>query len=1214
MERSVCFLALSFLLICGIHMNLAAPVAPSDEEYVNKLALSKVDICPQITCGSTYMNITFLKSDLIRLKVDLANIHLIYPFCRGFADSDSTILIQSRVKKGDCGTQLSVNKTHALYKNNVFLPPDPSLVIYREEYIVDATCAYPLDMNVSLATALNPIISTIIIKLDGIGQFIVEMALFKDPAYSIPREQGDELTTQDFLYIGVLIVEGDTSRFDLVMKNCFATPTQNFYGTLKYYIIKNSCQNENDKTIHIAANGIASYGQFSVQAFKFLGGYNQIFLHCEVHLCDKTNGFCVPVCPAGGIGNPGSDDSTISLGSIAIKDPAKLCPDLQCGASYINVTFKKSDLIDSNMDIENLHLNENNCHDFHDSGSSVSLGWPLGAGQCGTTLITNATHAIYENAIHLTPNPSQIIYRHQYFINVSCAYPLDMNVSLATALNPIISTIIIKLDGIGQFIVKMALFKDPAYSIPREQGDELTTQDFLYIGVLIVEGDTSRFDLVMKNCFATPTQNFYGTLKYYIIKNSCENKNDKTISIAANGIASYGQFSVQAFKFLGGYNQIFLHCEVHLCDKTNGFCVPVCPAGGIGNPGSDDSTISLGSIAIKDPAKLCPDLQCGASYINVTFKKSDLIDSNMDIENLHLNENNCHDFHDSGSSVSLGWPLGAGQCGTTLITNATHAIYENAIHLTPYPSQIIYRHEYFINVSCAYPLDMNVSLATALNPIISTIIIKLNGIGQFIVKMALFKDPAYSIPREQGDELTTQDFLYIGVLIVEGDTSRFDLVMKNCFATPTQNFYGTLKYYIIKNSCENKNDKTISIAANGIASYGQFSVQAFKFLGGYNQIFLHCEVHLCDKINGFCVPVCPAGGIGNPGSDDSTISLGSIAIKDPAKLCPDLQCGASYINVTFKKSDLIDSNMDIETLHLNDNNCHDFHDSGSSVSIGWPVRAGQCGTTLITNATHAIYENAIHLTPYPSQIIYRHEYFINVSCAYPLDMNVSLHTVLNPIISTIYIKIEGTGQFEVIMAAFKDQTYLTPYQTGELELSTKDRLYIGVFISKGDTQQFNILMKKCYATPTNNPQDNIKYSIIQDSRPNEEDGTVEVYANGNSSQGQFSIQMFKFINHDTVYLHCEVHLCIKTAICDGTSRSANPETKTLSLGPIDRLDKDSTPTKSADKDSAPTESADKDSTPTKSAEKDSSSTESAGKGTYLDVLTILAVLLCWRFQ
>ncbi|XP_068100887.1 uncharacterized protein [Hyperolius riggenbachi] len=630
-------------------------------------------------------------------------------------------------------------------------------------------------------------------------------------------------------------------------------------------------------------------------------------------------------------------------------------------------------------------------------------------------------------------------------------------------------------------------------------------------------------------------------------------------------------------------------------------------------------TFNEGSVQLREgnllSQKFCPQITCGSTSMNITFQKAELVALKIDLSNIHLLDPTCLGSADSETTISIQCLVQERVCGTQLMLNRTHAIYKNWIYLPPDPIYLIYRDEYIVNASCAYPRDMNVSLGTAVNPIISTTYITLKGIGEFKVVMMLFKDPAYSIAREKGDELSTRDMLYIGVYIAEGDKTRFNLVLKNCFATAIDNFDDNLKYYMIQDSCENEQDKTIHVAANGIASYGQFSIQAFKFIGGYSQVYLHCMVHLCDKQMGLCVPICPAEGNtnNNSSSQDSQISLGAITIKDPTDLCPDLQCGTSYINVTFQKKDLLAANVDLSSLHLNENKCHDKYESGSSFTLGWPLGEGTCGTTLTTNRTHAIYNNTIYLGPNPSQIIYREDYYINVSCVYPLDMNVSYPDGLIPIVSTTYIPIQGSGTFEVKMAIYKDASYLIPYAIGQAVISTKDRLYVGVFISKGDKTQFNLVMEQCYATPTNNPADTRKYRIILNSCPNEDDGTVQVPANGISSQSQFSFQMFKFIEYDTAYLHCQVHLCDKKSSCVPVcsrpkSRSAAEAGELLTLGPIRH---------SADDQTSPTvatttnKSTAKESSVAKTTSK-SAAMESSGKGSYL--LTVIAVLFCMRLQ
>lgn len=44
--------------------------------------------------------------------------------------------------------------------------------------------------------------------------------------------------------------------------------------------------------------------------------------------------------------------------------------------------------------------------------------------------------------------------------------------------------------------------------------------------------------------------------------------------------------------------------------------------------------------------------------------------------------------------------------------------------------------------------------------------------------------------------------------------------------------------------------------------------------------------------------------------------------------------------------------------------------------------------------------------------------------------------------------------------------------------------------------------------------------------PNPADGTVEVLQNGISTVARFSFRMFTFTNFSSIYLHCQVHLCL----------------------------------------------------------------------------------------
>lgn len=53
-----------------------------------------------------------------------------------------------------------------------------------------------------------------------------------------------------------------------------------------------SCQNIKDNTIGIEENGVSLTCRFHVTVFKFIGDYDEVYLHCAVSLCDSERYSC----------------------------------------------------------------------------------------------------------------------------------------------------------------------------------------------------------------------------------------------------------------------------------------------------------------------------------------------------------------------------------------------------------------------------------------------------------------------------------------------------------------------------------------------------------------------------------------------------------------------------------------------------------------------------------------------------------------------------------------------------------------------------------------------------------------------------------------------------------------------------------------------------------------------------------------------------------
>lgn len=74
---------------------------------------------------------------------------------------------------------------------------------------------------------------------------------------------------------------------------------------------------------------------------------------------------------------------------------------------------------------------------------------------------------------------------------------------------------------------------------------------------------------------------------------------------------------------------------------------------------------------------------------------------------------------------------------------------------------------------------------------------------------------------------------------------------------------------------------------------------------------------------------------------------------------------------------------------------------------------------------------------------------------------------------------DGAGEFTVRMALFQDSNYTSPYEGAAAVLDVESMLYVGAILERGDTSRFNLLLRNCYATPTKDKTDPVKYFIIR---------------------------------------------------------------------------------------------------------------------------------------
>ncbi|XP_044202247.1 pancreatic secretory granule membrane major glycoprotein GP2-like [Thunnus albacares] len=220
------------------------------------------------------------------------------------------------------------------------------------------------------------------------------------------------------------------------------------------------------------------------------------------------------------------------------------------------------------------------------------------------------------------------------------------------------------------------------------------------------------------------------------------------------------------------------------------------------------------------------------------------------------------------------------------------------------------------------------------------------------------------------------------------------------------------------------------------------------------------------------------------------------------------------------------------------------------------AQAGACGNILTTNHTHAIYSNSLFIYPMTntSSIF---PVSLPFSCAYPLDTDTSLNVAIRPFLA-LAGGISGSGtKARASMSLFRNSNFTETYPAGRVVLPVGSPLYVGVSVDERDPS-FAAVLEDCYATHSSNPDDSVRYSLIQNKCPTDR-RQVSVVESGSSSKARFSALFFLLQGeYRDVFLHCSLSLCDQrgsSCVPPCTRRthrsvSSSAPMKPLTIGPI----------------------------------------------------------------
>ncbi|XP_051769730.1 alpha-tectorin-like [Ctenopharyngodon idella] len=238
-------------------------------------------------------------------------------------------------------------------------------------------------------------------------------------------------------------------------------------------------------------------------------------------------------------------------------------------------------------------------------------------------------------------------------------------------------------------------------------------------------------------------------------------------------------------------------------------------------------------------------------------------------------------------------------------------------------------------------------------------------------------------------------------------------------------------------------------------------------------------------------------------------------------------CESSSGSMSVSRCQLFEAGFPADVLHLNDPSCKGTVRNGR-VEFHFDNDEHICGTNLVANGTHFIYDNLILGTPRSEGLISREKILkLSFSCVYPQTQTLSMNVEINPLESVVHKTLPaGEGRYRVRMIPYQDDEFTRPF-TGAVDAELNQEMHVEVRVEGVDSRQFALVLDTCWATPVNDPDYSLRWDLIVNECPNPNDDTVELLQNGVSTSSRFSFRMFIFTANSTkLYLHCAVHLCL----------------------------------------------------------------------------------------
>ncbi|KAM9317903.1 uncharacterized protein KZ484_022334 [Pholidichthys leucotaenia] len=187
-----------------------------------------------------------------------------------------------------CGTQIEEDDENLLFKNEITTVDDSSDLITRKHLLeVEFYCQYPKKGNVTLGFSAHR--KNVTVSDKGFGKFTYQFEFYPnnqfrtmiDPSsYPLMYDVGDKIYME-------IDASSTVNNTELFVESCRASPYDNPNYHPTYSIIENGCPV--DPTVMTHETNDKRQFRFCIQAFKFIGLHDQVYISCSVLVCEAGN-------------------------------------------------------------------------------------------------------------------------------------------------------------------------------------------------------------------------------------------------------------------------------------------------------------------------------------------------------------------------------------------------------------------------------------------------------------------------------------------------------------------------------------------------------------------------------------------------------------------------------------------------------------------------------------------------------------------------------------------------------------------------------------------------------------------------------------------------------------------------------------------------------------------------------------------------------------